>query len=120
MFGPPVGRFGVGQAANFTACSNDAVCFHPSAVLPVASIFSIEHDLPPLGVFGLGHEEQPLPDVWRPEARSAQIRRPDGVTRSSQITRNNVEPSESVVRRNLLAKNCVRAALSNEPEPCRP
>jgi hypothetical protein len=57
---------------------------------------------------GLGHEVQSLPDVRRPEARSAQIRRPDGVTRSFQISRNNVEPSEAVFGRNLLAKDCVR------------
>jgi len=66
---------------------------------------------------GVGHEVQSLPDVRRPEARSAQIRRPDGVTRSFQVSRNNVEPSKSVLRRNLLAKNCVRAALAYEPEP---
>jgi hypothetical protein len=44
------------QALNFTACSSVAACFLPSAVAPVASIFSVETDRPPpLGVHGLGH-----------------------------------------------------------------
>jgi hypothetical protein len=38
-----------------TACSRLAVCFFPSAVFPVASIFSIDMERPPLGVFGVGH-----------------------------------------------------------------
>jgi len=45
---------GVGHPLNFTACSSDAVCFRPSAVLPVMSIFSVDMLLPPLGVFGVG------------------------------------------------------------------
>jgi len=75
---------------------------------------------PPDGVLGVAHEVQSLPDVRRPEARSAGIRRPDGVTRSFQVSRNNVEPSKPVFARNLLAKDCVRRALANEPEPCGP
>jgi hypothetical protein len=31
------------------------VCFFPSSVLPVASIFSGDIDRPPLGVLGVGH-----------------------------------------------------------------
>jgi hypothetical protein len=69
---------------------------------------------------GVGHEVKPLPDVRCPEARSAEIRRPDGVTLSFQIRRNNVEPSEAVTGRNLLTKADDRAALADEPEPCRP
>ena len=49
-----VPAIGVGQPENFTACSRLAVCFLPSTVRPVASIFSVLTDLPPLGVFGVG------------------------------------------------------------------
>jgi len=63
---------------------------------------------PPLGVQGLGHKVKPLADDGRAEARSAGIRRPDGVTLSFQVRRNKVEPSEPVFRRNLLAKDMLR------------
>ena len=46
---------GVAQLENFTACSSVAACFLPSSVLPVASIFSIVVERPPLGVQGVGH-----------------------------------------------------------------
>ena len=68
----------------------------------------------------MGHEEQPLSCVRRPDARSAQIRRPDGVTASFQVSENNVEPSEPIATRNLLSKDDWREALSDECEPCRP
>lgn len=55
-----------------------------------------------------------LPDVRRAEARSAGIRRPDGVARSFQVSVYKVEPSEAVLARNLLAKDDVRAALLDE------
>jgi hypothetical protein len=50
--------------------------------------------------------------VRRTEARSAEIERPDGVARSFQVSLNKVEPSKSVLARNLLAKDDARAALS--------
>jgi hypothetical protein len=56
----------------------------------------------------------------RPEARSAGIDRPDGVTRCFQVSTNKVEPSKSVRACNLLAKDNVRSALANEPRPVRP
>jgi hypothetical protein len=46
---------------------------------------------------GVGHKVQSLPDVRSTEARSAGIDRPDGVTRSFQVRRNKVEPSERVL-----------------------
>jgi hypothetical protein len=70
--------------------------------------------------FGDGHEVKPLPDVRRTDARSAQIRRPDGVTRTFQVSLNKVEPLESVRVRNLLTKNDCRPALLNESEPGGP
>lgn len=54
------------------------------------------------------------------EARSAEIERPDGVTRSFQVSENNVEPSKAVRARNLLTKDERRAALADETEPCGP
>jgi len=50
----------------------------------------------------------------RTEARSANIRRPNGVTRSFQVSLYKVEPSKSVLARNLLAKHDVRLALADE------
>lgn len=52
--------------------------------------------------------------------RSAKIRRPDGVSLRFQVSRNSVEPSEAIPARNLLSKQCCRAALSDEPKPRRP
>ena len=69
---------------------------------------------------GVGHEEESLPDVRRPDARSAQIRSPNGVTRSFQVSVYSVEPTEAVSARNLLSKDDWRAALFDEPEPLGP
>jgi hypothetical protein len=70
----------------------------------------------------VGQEEKPLSDVRRAEARSAKIERPAGVTRSFQISLNKVEPSESVLARNLLAKDwyVVRLSVLDEMVPCWP
>jgi hypothetical protein len=69
---------------------------------------------------GVGHEVESLPDVRRPDARSAQIRSPKGVTRSFQVSAYSVEPLEAVMATNLLAKNDWRAAFLDELEPVRP
>jgi len=69
---------------------------------------------------GVGHEVQSLPDVRRPDARSAGIDRPDGVTRCFQVSANKVEPSKTVRACNLLAKETLRLKLSDEPRPVRP
>jgi hypothetical protein len=69
---------------------------------------------------GVPHEVQPLSDVRRADARSAHICRPDGVTRTFQVSRNNVEPSEAVLICNLFAKDCCRSALADEPIKFRP
>jgi hypothetical protein len=95
------------------------VAFVPSGRIPVALVPS-GHFCPPLGVVGVGHEVDPLPDVRSADARRAQIRRPNGVTRSFQISRNSVEPREAICARNLLSKDDWRAALADEPEPFRP
>jgi hypothetical protein len=52
-----------------------------------------------------------------PEARSAKINRPDGVSRRFQVSVNKVEPSKSVTTCNLLAKDRDRLSLSDEAKP---
>lgn len=69
---------------------------------------------------GVGHEEEALSDVRSAEARSAEIERPEGVARSFQVSLNSVEPSKSVLGRNLLAKDDVRGVGSNEAEELGP
>ena len=68
----------------------------------------------------MGHEEKSLPDVRGAEARSAEIKRREGVALVLHVRLNKVEPSESVFARNLLSKDHARAALADEREPCRP
>ena len=51
-----------------------------------------------------------------PDARSAQIGSPDGVTRVFQVSVNKVEPREAVLARNLLSKHRCRPALADEIE----
>jgi hypothetical protein len=65
-------------------------------------------------------EVEPLSDVRRTDARSAQIESSEGVTRSFHVSAYSVEPIEAVLARNLLAKDDVRAALSDEAEPLGP
>ncbi|MEG3175882.1 hypothetical protein U1872_06540 [Sphingomonas sp. RB3P16] len=65
-------------------------------------------------------EPETLSDVRRPDARSAQIDRPAGVIRSFQVSLNKVEPTESVLARNLFSKDVRRAALLDEIVPSGP
>jgi hypothetical protein len=58
--------------------------------------------------------------VRRTEARSAGIDRPDGVSRTFQVSLYKVEPSKSVFARNLFAKDRDRAALTDEVMECWP
>lgn len=139
---------GVAQPANRAWCSSDAVCFLPSDVSPVASIFSVDIERPPFGTHGVAHparvavlgsetcwrcagsvspafaspvsgvgqphKVEALPDVGRAEARRAEIERPAGVARRFHVRRYKVDPSEAVVRCNLLAKDDIRARLRGE------
>lgn len=52
--------------------------------------------------------------MGRPDARSAQIERPAGVILGFHVSLNKVEPTEAVLRRNLLSKEDRRAADSDE------
>jgi hypothetical protein len=58
--------------------------------------------------------------VGRAEAASWGINRPDGVTLSFQVRRNKVEPSESVIGRNLFAKDWDRVLDADEAEEFGP
>ena len=86
------------------------------SVLP-AALFPFCAGVPAIGV---GHPVDPLPDVRRPDARSAQIRRRSGVASAFQVSANMVEPRESSSSGNLLAKDACRAALADEVEERRP
>lgn len=56
----------------------------------------------------------------RPEARSAEIERPEGVSRCFHVSLYKVEPTEAVLRRNLLSKDFRRSALADEMVPVGP
>lgn len=71
-------------------------------------------DRPPLGVFGVGHPVEPLPDVRRPDARSTQIGGPDGISEVFQVSAYRGEPRPSSSAANLLAKREDRSTLRNE------
>lgn len=76
--------------------------------------------LVPSVAFAVGHEVQPLSDVRRTDARSAEIERPNGVVRGFQVRVNKVEPTEAILARNLLSKDDWRSALADEVEPRGP
>lgn len=57
---------------------------------------------------------EPLSDMGRADARSAEIDRPAGVARSFQVSLYKVEPSEAVLARNLFAKDDARPELCDE------
>jgi hypothetical protein len=116
---------GVGQEANWAVTCR----------LVIAVLFAPDPSLSPIRFFiarwasgvllssfatGVGHEVKPLPDVRRPEARSAQIQTPDGVALSFQISVNKVEPSKAVLGRNLFTKYRCRTADFDEVVPRRP
>ena len=68
----------------------------------------------------MGHPIKTLPSVRGSEARSAEIDRPAGVIRVIQVRLNNVEPSESVNGRNLLAKANERSSCFDETKELWP
>ena len=67
-----------------------------------------------------GSEPEPLTEVRRTDPRSAEIKRPDGVARSFQVSVNKVEPREAKFRTNLLPQDDWRPDCSNELEPDGP
>ena len=69
---------------------------------------------------GFSGKEQTLSDVRRADARSAEIDRPEGVSRCFHVSVNKVEPRKAVLARNLLPKHICRATLRDELEEVRP
>ena len=64
---------------------------------------------------GLGHPEEPLPDVRRADAASRESHGPDGVAEIFQVMTYSGEPSTSSLARNLFTNNSVRTALGDQP-----
>jgi hypothetical protein len=75
-------------------------------------------------VLGVGQPNSPpvdpLSDMGRADARSAQICRPDSVTQFFQISRYSIEPFTSVFAARLFAKDDCRATLVDEGVELRP
>ena len=69
---------------------------------------------------GVGHPPESLSDMRCPDARSAQIGRPDGIARCFHVSAYSGEPLPSSKARNLFSKDNWRAALCNEPVDLRP
>lgn len=119
---------GVGHDVNCAAIGRMRPNPLPLMPLPFTTSRRASHAVPVLpesiDALGAGQpdgtEEQPLPDVRSPDARSAQIRSPDGVALSFQVSANNVEPRKAIPARNLLSKHDWRAALADETEPLGP
>ena len=119
---------GVGHVANCAAIGR--INPNPLPLIPFSLTASrrASHAVPvfpeSIAALGVGQpygsKEHPLSDVRRPDARSAQICRPDGVALSFQVSANNVEPREASPARNLFAKDDWRAALADEAEPLGP
>jgi len=63
---------------------------------------------------------EPLPDVGRADARSAEIDSSEGVALSFHFSVYKVEPAKAVLACNLLANDDCRAALADEPAELRP
>jgi len=64
---------------------------------------------------GVGHPKQSLSLVRRADAVCAQNNRPDGVAFGFHVCRYSIEPTVPNCACSLLAKDCVRAALADEP-----
>jgi len=70
--------------------------------------------------FGVPHPPQSLPDVGRPEARSAHICNPANISHCFQVSRYSGDPFTSIAACNLLAKHACRPALGDEPPKSGP
>lgn len=56
-------------------------------------------------LLGVSHPVEPLPDMRGADARSAQIRSPEGISQCFQVKVNKGEPIPAVTTRNLLSKH---------------
>ena len=100
---------GVGQPAS-TAASIIVV----PVCAPRARLASGVSALPCCATVGVGHPVQPLADVRRADARSAQIGGPDRISQCFQVSSYSNEPFTSILARNLLSKADWRPALGDE------
>jgi hypothetical protein len=66
------------------------------------------------------HPVEPLPDVRRADARSAQIGGPDGISQAFQVKPYSGEPRPASSARNLFANDDWRAALGDKPSKSGP
>jgi hypothetical protein len=69
---------------------------------------------------GVGHPVEPLPDVRRADARSAQICGPDSISHRFQVSAYSGDPSSPSLARNLFSKDDWRAALRDEASELGP
>jgi hypothetical protein len=69
---------------------------------------------------GVGQPPKPLPDVRRPDARSAQIGGPDSISQCFQVSSYSGEPCAAILARNLFSKDDWRLALVDEAAELRP
>jgi hypothetical protein len=74
----------------------------------------------PFATLVVGRPIESFPLVRGTETTSRGNCRPDGVSATFQVCRYKVEPSFAWLTRNLFAKDVVRSALLNEPEPGGP
>jgi hypothetical protein len=79
--------------------------FHPLRAASFSAPSSDLTDLLASFAPAVGHEVKPLPDVRRPDARSAQICSPDAISQSFQVSANSGEPVPASAACNLFAKN---------------
>lgn len=63
---------------------------------------------------GLGHPEEAIPDMRRPDARSRNIRSPEGVLFRLQVSSYSIEPAVSSRSTNLFPKDAHRLTLAEE------
>jgi hypothetical protein len=111
----PSHALGVGQpaAVSSAASGNGIVATFPS-LLRSSHFFMLSGEI--FAAQGVGHPEDPLPDVVRARAVCAQYRLPDGVHLIFHVCAKTVEPSVPNRSFNLLSNNAHRAALPDEPE----
>lgn len=104
----------MGQPAKFAATVKS---FTPLRSYSFIAPSAERIDFTPSSRFVVGHEPKSGSTVRRPDARSRETGRPDGVAESFQVSLNKVEPIVLNCSFNLLTKDDARSALCDEPLP---
>ena len=132
LAGPPAVlplRVSYPRSLRASCCSNVEPSYsvfglgHPANVATVCKFSPPSPRVPaPVELFSLGggHPVEPLPDVRRPDARSAQIGGPEGIAQCFQVSSYSGEPETPIIARNLLSKDRWRSALGDESNHLRP